>query len=145
MYSKLDKLFRLNYIQLLIVRNTNTARLHSTCRLSNTRSCRNNRRRRYWINSCSRSRHGHTTCAFLHKYNSLSQACKWIRGLICQTIHLYSTWLSWYCDYSWWCSTSRLNCSWCRWNRRRKWHSIVVVEDDMVIAVASAKFLTYNV
>jgi hypothetical protein len=62
MYSKLDKLFRLNYIQLLIARgNTNTARLHSTCRLSNTRSCQ--QPRRYWINSCSRSRYGHTTSA----------------------------------------------------------------------------------
>jgi hypothetical protein len=87
MYSKLDKLFRLNYIQLWRG-NTNTARLHSTCRLSNTRSCRN-KPEEEWINSCSRPLWSHNLGqqGFWHiKYNSC-QAWKWIRGLICRTIH----------------------------------------------------------
>jgi hypothetical protein len=123
---KLDKLFRL-YIQPWLCGNT-TSRLHSTCRLSN--SCRNNGgggiELIVVVDPDMVTQLG--SARFLHiKYNPWSQSCKWIRGLICRTIHaIFNSWLSCYCDCSWWCSTSRLNRSWCRWNRRRKCFIIVM-------------------
>jgi hypothetical protein len=147
MYSKLDKLFRLNYIQLLIVLVTLilpdcTAHVGWVTLAVVGTTGGGGIELIVVVDPDMVTQLGQQGFWHIAPEPSLQNELEdWYR-----TIHAIFNPDSCYCDCSWWCSTSRLNRSWCRWNRRRKWHRfIVVVEDDMVTQVASAKFLTYNV